>query len=85
MASSSLFSPYLHHTVAASGKENKIHASYTHTFLLLQHNEEVMVRTLVRTHANSNSSCAGPCSYLLQQVPNHQEALSSEHLLLHGH
>lgn len=30
-------------------------------------------------------SCAGPCSYLLQQVPNHQEALSSEHLLLHGH
>lgn len=31
MASSSLFSPYLHHTVAASGKENKTHASYTHT------------------------------------------------------
>lgn len=55
---------------------------HTHT---LQHNKEVMVRTLKRTHANINSACARPCSYLLQQVPNHQEALSPEHLLLHGH
>lgn len=53
--------------------------------LLLQHNEEVMVHTLVRTRANRNTACAAPCFYLLQQVPNHQEALSSKHLLLHGH
>lgn len=65
-------------------KKNKA-PLYTHIFLLIQHHEEVMVQTLVPTHANMNPSCAWPCSYLLQQVPNHQEALASEHLLLHGH
>lgn len=33
----------------------------------------------------SDSMCTEALPYLLQQVPDHQEALSSQHLLLHCH